>query len=293
MPAAELEQLAALLDPAWLARQVGLEPDAWQAELLRSKRRQIILNCSRQAGKSATCGVLALHEAIYHPPALVLLLARAERQSKELLRTVRGMATKLKFAATEVEAESTIALEFDNGSRIIALPGREDTVRGYSGVRLLVVDEASRVPDALYYAIRPMVSVSGGRLVLLSTPFGKLGFFHEVWAEGGADWWRVKITADQVPRISAEFLEQERRSLPDWVFRQEYFASFEETEDAVFSSWEIESMFSQHVEPLVLLHRAAERRSNSTDLDEDHDGVSALFDTPVEPLVVPERSWPI
>lgn len=117
------------------------------------------------------------------------------------------------------ELESALRLELQNGSRIVSLPGKEETIRGYSGVRLLVVDEAARVPDSLYYSVRPMLAVSGGRLVCLSTPFGKRGFFHQEWIEGHG-WERVKITADQCPRISKAFLEEERRSLGDWWYRR-------------------------------------------------------------------------
>ncbi len=41
----------------------------------------------------------------------------------------------------------------------------------------LKIDEAARVSDELYRAVRPMLATSGGRIVLLSTPFGKRGFF--------------------------------------------------------------------------------------------------------------------
>jgi hypothetical protein len=44
---------------------------------------------------------------------------------------------------------------------------------------MLVIDEASRVDDTLYLAVRPLLAVSGGRLVALSTPFGKRGWFHD------------------------------------------------------------------------------------------------------------------
>jgi hypothetical protein len=90
----------------------------------------------------------------------------------------------LEDKAAAVKDESALRLELRNGSRIVSLPGDETTVRGYSGVRLLVVDEAARVPDDLYFSIRPMLAVSGGRLVCLSTPFGKRGFFYEAWTEG-------------------------------------------------------------------------------------------------------------
>jgi hypothetical protein len=79
--------------------------------------------------------------------------------------------------------ESALRLELENHSRIISLPGQEQTVRGYAGVSLLIVDEAARVPDDLYFAVRPMLAVSNGRLIALSTPFGKRGWFYEIFKE--------------------------------------------------------------------------------------------------------------
>jgi hypothetical protein len=52
------------------------------------------------------------------------------------------------------EQESALRLELTNGSRIVSLPGKEKTVRGFSGAKLLVIDEAPRVADSLYYSVR-------------------------------------------------------------------------------------------------------------------------------------------
>src|SRR5262249_16690589 len=197
----ESKALGEAKDPVLLARRAGIEPDKWQEDALRSHARQMILLCSRQAGKSTTTSFLALHEAIYTEGASVLLLAPALRQSQELFRKLKSAFAAIQPSVLTTE-ESALKLEFANGSRIICLPGKETTIRGFSGVSLLVVDEASRVPDELYHAIRPMLAVSGGRIVLLSTPFGKRGFFYKEWSEGGDDWHRVKITARDCPRLS-------------------------------------------------------------------------------------------
>lgn len=240
--------LAAALDPVRLARRAGLDPDPWQAEILRSRARQTILLCSRQAGKSTVSSLLAVDEALHRAPALVLLLAPALRQSQELFRKVKG--TLHEIGAAPVKQESALSLELANGSRIVSLPGKEATIRGYSGVALLVVDEASRVPDALYQAVRPMLAVSAGRLVLLSTPFGRRGFFHHEWTDGGPAWQRVKITAEDVPRISPEWLAEERARIGDWWFRQEYLCEFVETEDSVFTYDTVMGAVSDDVRPL-------------------------------------------
>jgi hypothetical protein len=235
-------------DPVLLARAAGLEPDPWQCDVLRSESRQIILNVTRQGGKSTVSSIRGLHTALYNPGALVLLLAPSYRQSKELFRKVRDAHAALPFAR-RFTSETALEVELSNRSRIVALPGKEETIRGFSGVDELIVDEASRVPDAMYQAIRPMLAVSGGQITLLSTPFGKRGFFFQEYEEGD-EWHRTKITAYECPRISPEWLEQERKSMPDWWFRQEYLCEFVETLDQVFSYDDIMRALSSDVKPI-------------------------------------------
>lgn len=131
-----------------------------------------------------------------------------------------------------------------------ALPGKQETIRGFSGVSLLVVDEAAQVRDELYQAVRPMLAVSGGSILLLSTPFGRRGFFHNEWVEGGSDWHRTKITAYDCPRISREWLNAERERIGDWWFKQEYLCEFVETIDQVFSYADIQRALDDNVQPL-------------------------------------------
>jgi hypothetical protein len=127
--------------------------------------------------------LLALHRAIYHPGSLILCLAPALRQSQELFGKVASFYRELSRPVVP-QAERRLSLELENGSRIVTLPGSEKTIRGFSGATLLLVDEASRVDDGLYYAIRPMLAVSGGTLMMLSTPYGKRGVFYEAWSGG-------------------------------------------------------------------------------------------------------------
>lgn len=240
--------LAVALDPVLLMEAAGLKADPWQAGILRSDAKRALLLCSRQSGKSTVTAVMAIHESIYRAPSLVLLLSPSLRQSQELFRKVMEFYRQIEPPVPS-EQESALRLELKNGSRIIALPGKEETIRGFSGVRLLIVDEASRVLDSLYYSVRPMLAVSGGRMVCLSTPFGKRGFFHEEWTHGHG-WERVKITALDCPRISREFLEEEKRALGDWWYRQEYMCEFVETEDQCFSYDLVMQAVTSDVAPL-------------------------------------------
>ena len=244
-----LTDLTLALDPARLFRRVvGGAPDPWQTRVLRSEARQIILNCSRQSGKSTSTAALALHTALYHAPALILAVTPTLRQSQEVFRKV---ADGYRIMAPDVPAvaESALRLELTNGSRIIALPGDESTIRSYSAVSLLIVDEASRVPDEVYYAVRPMLAVSQGRIVLLSTPHGKQGFFYEAWTQGGPAWHREEVPASDIPRISAVFLAEERAALGFW-YGQEYENLFLDTASQLFSSIDIDAAVRDDVAPL-------------------------------------------
>jgi len=66
----------------------------------------------------------------------------------------------------------------------------------------MLIDEAARVSDELYRSVRPFLAVADGDLWLMSTPFGKRGFFYEEWEDGGPRWTRFKITAPECPRIT-------------------------------------------------------------------------------------------
>ncbi len=240
---------APALDPVTLAAHAGFTLDPWQRDVLLSDSHQIIMLVTRQGGKSTVSSIRALHRALYTPASLVLLLAPSYRQSKELFRKVKDALAALP-SPVPIASESALEMEFDNASRIIALPGKEETIRGFSGVSLLIVDEASRVNDALYQAVRPMLAVSGGDIILLSTPFGKRGFFHHEWTEGGNAWHRTEITAYDCPRISREWLEQERKTIGDWWFNQEFLCRFVETDDQVFAYEDIQRALDLDVKPL-------------------------------------------
>lgn len=244
--------LANALDPARLFRSAtGHTPDRWQAQLLRSTAPRILLNCCRQSGKSSAVATLALHEALFKPGSLVLALSPSLRQSQELFKKIRLQERAL-GRPTRYVSETTTYLETRGGSRVISLPENEQTIRGYSGVTLLIIDEASRVSDDLYSAVLPMLGASHGRLIALSTPWGKQGWWYERWISGGDRWERYAVpvsTPEIARRIDPEVLI-EAQARGGWWYNQEFLCTFGEREDSVFSMDHIQRAIRSDLAPI-------------------------------------------
>lgn len=229
------------LDPVLFAGQLGFNDlDEWQKKALTYKGDKLLLCCSRQAGKSTVSAIKAIHEIIFNPGSLVLLVSPSQRQSGELFKKCNELLKTLPLQVGRTE-DNRLSLTLENGSRIVSLPSTEATVRGYSGANLIIIDEASRVPDQLFFSITPMVSVSGGSLILLSTPAGKRGFFYENYQS--ENWERLTVTAKDCPRISDSFLKEERKQIGDFYFKQEYLCEFLEPEGSLFTLEQIEDCF--------------------------------------------------
>ena len=236
-------------DPVVWSREVlGFKPDPWQERLLRSRAKNIILNCSRQSGKSSTSAVLALHESIYKHPSFVLIIAPSQDQSAELMLKFDEYRGAVELPSDYLATDTKLAVRFANGNRVVARPGSEKTSRGFSAVTLLLEDEASKVLDDLYNSVRPMLTVSNGRHILMSSPFGRRGHFYKIWSEQRHLWEAYEVMAEECPRIPKERLDEERQ-LNFW-FEQEYHCRFMENSDSYFSDYTIQKMFDNDEEPL-------------------------------------------
>ncbi|MBK9168568.1 MAG: hypothetical protein IPM24_14015 [Bryobacterales bacterium] len=109
------------------------------------------------------------------------------------------------------DGTNPVSLLLPNQARLVALPGGDATIRGFSAVSLLVLDEASRIPDETYFAVRPMLAANPKAvLCAVSTPHGQQGFFYEAWTNGGTLWQRFHVPATECPRLSPAFLAEEK-----------------------------------------------------------------------------------
>jgi len=214
--------------------------DPWQRDLMLARDRFLILNCSRQSGKSSTLMIKAVWTALTQANSLILIVAE-QRQSNEDLRKCRELRRaydKYLRIATEGRVtlplvnESVTTIEFGNGSRIVALPGNEK-VRGFSAPALVIIDEAAYLDDTVFIGIDPMLEVSQGQLVLASTPNGTNGFFYTEW--NNPRYRRFQIPWHQCPRIAPESIQQKKMLYGEAYVKQEYGTEFLDEIAALFT----------------------------------------------------------
>ena len=172
---------------------------------------------------------------LFQKNAKIVVVSRSYRQARLLFQMVLDFHQRIGEPLLVQRNQGFLGLK--SGSRMWSLPCKEETVRGYSGVTLLILDEAARVPEDVYKALRPTLAATNGKLVLLSTPFGKRGFFFKAWVHEPGRWDRFTVRATEVSRITPEFLAEERAELGESWFRQEYLCSFESVEGLVYPNF--------------------------------------------------------
>ena len=249
-----LKAMAYALDPVRHFDVLGLQTDLWQREVLRrvppykvepKAPRNIICCTSRQVGKSTVISVKAANKACYTPKSLVIVTAPVERQSKELFKKIME-CVKLTPGAPKIVRDSATEMEFANGSRVVCLPGKAEFIAGFSAPAMVIIDEACYAKDNLFYTVKPMLAVSKGELILISTPFVCQGFFYKTWTEDDPDWRKFEVKAFDVGRLDAEFLAKERRKMGDWWFNSQYMCKFQQPEDSVCTEEMINNIFSDN-----------------------------------------------
>ena len=269
-----------LLFPEAILRRAGIRPDPWQCRLLSfldrvTRQFKLLVNCSRQIGKTTASAALALGAALIYPRSDILVIARTQRQTSEFIRKVKWFrlclmnpmkvvgvdyqpipATDLdNLLLGEIQQEDRGQLgsvrdavtleELPNGSRVIALPGKSSgAIVGYSA-KMLIIDEACWFPDSVYEDIPPMLAATRGSILCLS--YG--GFINGSWWDKAwhqePQWERIRETVHSAGgRISEEFLLGERQRLSPQGYKRNYECGFVAEEGAYFDPRDIDRMFS-------------------------------------------------
>src|SRR6516164_3670496 len=216
-------ELAYIIDPAlWVREALGIEPAPWQDQFLRAKQgASIIVLTARQVGKTTVAGWAIAHFMLHYPGSLNVIVCPAQRQSAEAVRRVKENLLKV---GTKLKTDNVFGLELENGSRVLALPGSDDSIRGLTVGGWIIADEAARLSEELIAAVRPMrARRPEARFAMLSTAWSRTDPFWTIWSKDDPSWLRLKATADVGGLFSEEFLAQEQRAFGEAAFNREYF----------------------------------------------------------------------
>lgn len=222
--------LMALLDPTQLfVEATGYEPQPWQPEFLECEENTLTLK-GRQVGASTATGLKAVRLGLLKPRSTSLIVSPGLNQSKEVLERAGGHIEKLGIRLIE---DSSTHVRMENGSRIISLPGSKKSVRGWTASALLVIDEAAFLEPATFLAARAIAATSqksGAVIAIQSTPAGPFGHFHTLWASKDiglrGKWRRFFVTSEEVTTIGDDFLADEKATLTEEEYAQEYLGRF-------------------------------------------------------------------
>ena len=201
--------------------------DNWQEKVLNAAGN-ITIRSGRQVGKSEVISAKARKFALDNPGTTTLIIAASQRQSSLLFEKVRAYLDQEEDVYAEKPTLTKIML--NNGSRIYSLPaGRTGYfIRGFT-IDMLIADEAAYIPETVWNAVVPMIAVSKkmrklGYVVLLSTPFGKGGYFFDSFTD--PDFESFHVSSEDCKRIPSDFLRKERERMSKVEYAQEYLGEF-------------------------------------------------------------------
>lgn len=264
-------------------KSLGFSIFEWQEKVLWDRSPRIVINGARQSGKSTIISAKACHRAKYKPGSLTIVLAPTQKQSWEDMEKINSFLSQDRNFP-KVLHNNKEELKLANGSRILVLTASDDAARGFSNPDLVIFDEASRIDDSVFNAVRPMMTNNlKSQMVEISTPNGKKGFFYRHF--NTTSWSRYNIVSSFVPShdelgyptlidVTNEdnvtedginyfvsprhknFQEQlsafEEFQWDERQYRQEYCTEFVDSEDQVFSQETLDTLFGERSTPVTI-----------------------------------------
>jgi hypothetical protein len=131
-------------------------------------------------------------------------------------------------------------VNFRNGTGILCYAAGEtgEGLRGFT-IKKLMIDEGSRMSEDFFISALPMISITKGSMDIASTPFlkkdkeGNEKFFYKCSKDDNFK--KYYVSAEDCPRHTKEFLEQQKKQLSKLAYAQEYLALFLDELQQVFS----------------------------------------------------------
>ncbi|MDR0637364.1 MAG: terminase family protein [Spirochaetaceae bacterium] len=279
---AEARDLLFTLSPPHYIKSLGFKPYQWQEDILKSGHRRKVINGARQAGKSTIVCAKPCHVAKHYPGSVSIIAAPTEQQAFYDMEKVKAFINR-DAGYPEKKRNSDRLIELENKSWILVVPATETSARGPSAPRLILLDEASRIEDAVYHSgILPMLNNNPEcELICISTPNGQQGFFYESYGNPAWERYEVRSPWDVIDiefRLAEGEPEEEyRRRLAEknirgcysprhgnreeqefllkemgtYMYRQENRVEFVEPKDQIFSYDEIERLRQSAARPVA------------------------------------------
>ncbi|MHA1302800.1 MAG: terminase large subunit domain-containing protein [Candidatus Heimdallarchaeaceae archaeon] len=219
--------------------------DKWQEEVLNAKGH-FLLCTGRQVGKTTIFAIKAAERMISQKGCRIIAVSLTEDQAFLMKTMVQDYLEKKYKSYLKVKKEhkpTKNRIILNNGSSYIVRPvgNTGDAVRGFTG-DVLIIDEASRMPESVFIASKPTLLTTGGDIWMCSTPFGKKGYFYESWLNKNKRFKVFHISSEKViqdreiseswseeKRESAiRMLEEEKKDMSTLQYAQEYLGMFTE-----------------------------------------------------------------
>jgi hypothetical protein len=194
-----------------------------------------VVATGRQFGKSLLAQNLMLYWLLSNTGQKGAWASPTFAQSKKVFNELINAAYEIISKANKAD----LIVEFINGSTLQFLStDNYNTIRGFS-FNYMVLDEAAFIKEeAVNEAIFPTLSALGKKCLIISTPKSK-NWFYSAYLKGlnqGGDYISFQGISVDNPHISQTFIEEQQRSLPESIFRQEYLAGFTDAGNDVFSN---------------------------------------------------------
>lgn len=217
-------------------------------------RFNIILK-SRQLGLSTLVAAYAVWQACFYKDKNILIIATKLAVAQNFIRKVKTYIKSMPkwLLVPIIVANNKQQVEFSNGSQIKAVPTSEDAGRS-EALSLLIVDEAAFVRnfDELWMGLYPTLS-TGGRAILLSTPNGVGGQYHEIYTKSISkenEFNDIKLMWDKHPERNDEWFNKETKNMSQKQVAQELLCDFSSSGDTFLSNEIIEKIRIQTKEPI-------------------------------------------
>jgi hypothetical protein len=221
------------------------EPHTSQREFFLDEHPVKIAACGRRWGKSMAVAVDLASCAIAMPHSAQMVVSPTYDQSRIIFSYLKRFAQSPALdKACRIVHTPQPQIAFGDSEILIRTAGDDGrNLRGH-GVARIVVDEAAFVrAEIISSVLMPMLADSGRRMIMISTPFGR-NYFYKASLQGSGNasernerFASFNFPSSLNPYISADYIEAQRKELPEPQFRSEYMAEFIDDSASVFS-WE-------------------------------------------------------